>query len=479
MFVEPHLTECCGQHYCGGCIAKWLSTSASKTCPQCRSPTVTHILDRSVERKIRELRVLCSNTSHGCTWIGSLCNLQRHHEKCPYVLTSCVHGCGVIVARRDIEDHEKKMCGVRPVQCQFCAESHPINSEHFSSCPEQPVSCEKCCKMFPQSQIQSHLESCTKEVCQDEIGSAVRQLVGEVAALKQEITALNQQQEELKAELKSTRQKVADAKDEVSSLKAENKGVKSILLQELEFLHSYGQPHEQLALECIKTQLNHRVISLKADGQAATFRLLPYSQYKLGRTWYSSPFCVSDGYQLCIAVHPYGLGAGESSHVSLCLHQMKGEHDRHLKWPFVLQADFEIRLLRQVSGSDSPFSQQKKRLNRERQVSGSDSPFSQQRKLFNSLNREHPSPDLGSKFKKKITLPPSGHAQCDLRHTQVAAKEILTVSENLSQVVTGSKIGPVVSTLDLFCLQSTVENLVHKNSLVLQVCLITPDFRFA
>ena len=215
--------------------------------------------------------------------------------------------------------------------------------------------------MVPRAQIESHLENCTKEAGQDEIGSAVLQLVEEVAALKQEITALNQQQEELKAELKSTKQRVVDAKDEVSTLKAENKSVKSTLLQELDFLHSYSQPHEQLALECIKTQLKHRAISLKADGHAATFRLFPYSQYKLGRTWYSSPFCVSDSYQLCIAVHPYGRGAGQSTHVSLSLHQMKGEHDRHLKWPFLLQADFEIRLLRQVlvSGSDSPFSQQK------------------------------------------------------------------------------------------------------------------------
>lgn len=447
--MEPHLTECCGQHYCKTCIERWLSTSLSKTCPQCRFTPVTHILDKSLERRIQELDVSCGNTSHGCKWIDSLCNLEHHLKSCPYALVKCSNGCGAIVARREIDAHEKEQCGLRPVSCQFCTGTYSISSDH--SCPEQPVSCEKCSKKISRAQIQSHLEKdCTNETSQEDIAEEVRGLACEMADLKHEITVLHQEREELKTELKSAAHRIADTEDAVSSLKAESKTLRSTLLQELDFLHSSPQPHEELVLECIKTQLKHghRVICLKITEQPATFRLFPYSQYKLGKTWYSSPFCLSNKYQFCIAVHLYGLGAGQSTHVSLCLHQMRGKYDQHLKWPFLLQADLEVRLLRQVPGVDSPRSNPKKQLS--------------------SLGLV--STDTRPKLKKANTHPAGSPTQSDLEHTQVYAKEILRVSKILSQV-TNSKIGPAVSSLELFRLQSSVESLVYRNSLVLQVHL--------
>ena len=51
---NPHLTECCGQHYCSACLVKWDGQHLGrKTCPQCRTENFKHIRNKSLMREIQ------------------------------------------------------------------------------------------------------------------------------------------------------------------------------------------------------------------------------------------------------------------------------------------------------------------------------------------------------------------------------------------------------------------------------------------
>ena len=71
--------------------------------------------------------------------------------------------------------------------------------------------------------------------------------------------------------------------------------------------------------------------------------------------WYSSPFFAFDGgYLMCVHIYAAGYGDGESTHVSVFLHLMKGPHDDKLEqsghWP--LRGTFTIELLNQLNDSN-------------------------------------------------------------------------------------------------------------------------------
>ena len=55
---DPHLTTCCGHHFCKDCIFK--VAQANKSCPMCKMKGFVAVVDKHVQRKIRALTVRCS-----------------------------------------------------------------------------------------------------------------------------------------------------------------------------------------------------------------------------------------------------------------------------------------------------------------------------------------------------------------------------------------------------------------------------------
>ena len=50
---------------------------------------------------------------------------------------------------------------------------------------------------------------------------------------------------------------------------------------------------------------------------------------------------------MCLSVYPNGHGKSEGTHMTVCLHLMKGPYDDHLLWP--LEGIFQVKLLNQIS----------------------------------------------------------------------------------------------------------------------------------
>jgi TNF receptor-associated factor 4 len=107
---EPHLTDCCGQHFCQACLQQWFKKQAKKICPHWRSETFTHISYIPLKRKIDDLEVYCPNQAEGCKEIIKLGVLDAHKNGCGFSKVVCMQGCGKLILRKDLTQHCNNDC---------------------------------------------------------------------------------------------------------------------------------------------------------------------------------------------------------------------------------------------------------------------------------------------------------------------------------------------------------------------------------
>ena len=74
------------------------------------------------------------------------------------------------------------------------------------------------------------------------------------------------------------------------------------------------------------------------------FTLTDFSKRKQSNSiYYSSLFYTHQGgYNFSIAIHANGHSSGKNTHMSVFIHQMPGEYDDQLEWPFVGKFDLEL-----------------------------------------------------------------------------------------------------------------------------------------
>ena len=169
VFVEPHVTDCCGQHFCEQCLTKWFQ--GGKVCPHCRSTNFSHIRYLPLKRKINDLQVYCSNWKDGCTTITSVSGLDDHLIECLYATVKCSYKCGQSIFRKDLTDHTTNMCRFRRSTCVYCQKQDRyfviVGIQHLNRCPDFPVGCPKNCsngstvkrKDLPSHRLVCQLES--------------------------------------------------------------------------------------------------------------------------------------------------------------------------------------------------------------------------------------------------------------------------------------------------------------------------------
>ena len=168
MVSEPHVTECCGQHYCHECLEQW--ANKDRQCPSCHSENFKHKQDQSFKRHINKLQVYCSNKVNGCQVATSLDQLETHLHKCDYAKLSCEQGCQTPVLRKDLKKHHAIECPKRTVRCPHCSLSGPydvITQAHKQECPDYPVGCLKKCskisKKIKRKDLNEHQKVCPLE----------------------------------------------------------------------------------------------------------------------------------------------------------------------------------------------------------------------------------------------------------------------------------------------------------------------------
>ena len=116
-FRDPHLVSCCGAKFCEPCIGR--VKAAGQPCPLCKQEFVS-LLDRSLQRKVLELKVRCPKKNDGCQWVGELRHVVPHErEECEWALVECSYQCGAHLPRRLMAEHEHFMCQQQPMDIKL------------------------------------------------------------------------------------------------------------------------------------------------------------------------------------------------------------------------------------------------------------------------------------------------------------------------------------------------------------------------
>ena len=99
LLLQPHLTECCGNHFSQEAVAR--IQREGKSCPMCNSAPFNTMLNKQFLRQVNELRVFCHHEDRGCEWQGELSALEGHISSCRV---------GDTLPMTDLSEHPEYVC---------------------------------------------------------------------------------------------------------------------------------------------------------------------------------------------------------------------------------------------------------------------------------------------------------------------------------------------------------------------------------
>lgn len=184
MLEDPHLSSCCGHHFCGPCIER--VKGGVRPCPLCNHEGFQTMPNKGLQRSIGDLQVLCTMSEIGCEWVGELRGLNEHLSRCLregeciFVTVACRYGCGLTATRFSLQSHEQHACPKRPFACPYCtdhvAEYEDITTLHVLECKMYPLYCPNHCNtelVLPRQDMEKHLRTdCPLEVISCELNWA-------------------------------------------------------------------------------------------------------------------------------------------------------------------------------------------------------------------------------------------------------------------------------------------------------------------
>ena len=300
---DPHLTSCCGHHFCETCIKP--IKSRTNRCPLCQEKGFTSMLDKSLCRVVNELKLRCPNSSKGCKWSGELKSVETHFDtECTYVKVTCAY-CNALVLRTRLENHHTK-CPRRPFTCKACGlvdAWQTIVHSHQPKCLSSQVSCpNKCGSKVMRKNMKNHLKNCRLEMvsCEFEFAGCSEPICRKDTATH----AKENVSQHLSLMAATFKSELAKRDKEIDSLK--------IIIKQ--------QASPGLRLQ---------------DSFPVVLCMPRFQCYVSKDRWFSDPFLSHpNGYRLCLSVYPNGTGKGAASHLSVFAHVMLGDDDEALSWPF-------------------------------------------------------------------------------------------------------------------------------------------------
>lgn len=379
----PVLISCCGRNCCENCLSLW-EDKGGNGCPFCEAQSLSYIRDPKAERQLKEMNVYCKQRKEGCLWSGPIEQVTSHLQSdCPLVSIPCPQNCGSLVKRGKLVEHMKAKCNVKWDECQHCQTVVPETAfkDHQSKCPKYPVKCPNGCGAdVARGVLAEHDRECpnatvdcvfvkagcgfttmrrdmnehVRTTMLDHLDAGYKYLLQQVELLTARLEKSHCEQQVQKEEIERLYRDSNAGRITLEQLKQKQKLIATSLNTELQYLA--GQPHnscvKNLAIECMRNQFaslsDPMYVSLSRDGNPVTFRLGNYKMIKAsGQAWFSPPFTVKDGYQMCLSLHLNGSQEGRGTHLSVDVHLMSGIYDDNLKWPLNLEDEIIVSLMKQ------------------------------------------------------------------------------------------------------------------------------------
>ena len=376
VFCNPNLTSCCGNHFCQECIER--IRSDGRPCPLCQSQDYTVMLDKSVMRRVKQLRVRCPNKDQGCMWVGELGESRDHMDStCDFVAVTCSFHCGTTLPRCRLSDHKANLCYNRPYVCPYCdlhAAYAVITEEHLAQCASYPVECLNGCEIGPikRKDLPMHLRECPLEVIECEFSVAG---CGVKVSRKEMPQHLKESVLSHVALIPSVCSRFAENLEIKGKALAEKLEIKDKALAELrsEFVlkqraHERETHNLQTTIQLLQgeiQQLKKRVRDVESETKLPPTVSLLQGEIRQLKTkvkdverqiklppidfvmkdfqnhlywedqWFSEPFYTHErGYKMCLSVFANGIGQAEGEYISVFANVTRGEFDDELDWPF-------------------------------------------------------------------------------------------------------------------------------------------------
>ena len=324
VLLDPvQANSCCGNHLSRS-VADRLQ-AGRKPCPMCKAAPLKTVEDMFFKRKVRQLKVRCSNKSAGCEWVGELGELDNHLKPgsvegpCHFVDVECPLQCGRRVKRRNLNHHKSKQCAKRPFSCIYCgykSTHEKVVKDHWPKCQRYPKICPNNCSgnKIERRFLKRHREvQCPLEEIPCEFSFAG-------CPKKTTRKSMNDHMHEAKdAHLKMTASKCKNLEMQQTNIM-------------LAFTKMSSKPVFIPPPDIIMTDFERRK--------------------KNNEHWFSLAFYTHiGGYKMCISIIANGWGSGKGTHVGVSVFMMKGEFDSHLKWPF--KGEITVELVNQKEGGET------------------------------------------------------------------------------------------------------------------------------
>ena len=312
VLLDPVQTNiCCGNHL-SRAVAEQLQAEG-KPCPLCKKTPLKTGEDLFFKRKVRQLKVRCHHMSAGCRWVGELGELESHlnlgslEGQCDFVKVECPLKCGIILQRRNVEEHKSNDCAKRPFSCVYCdyeSTHEKVVNDHWPKCQRFPNVCPNKCstdtieRRFLQHRLQ---EQCPLQKNPCKYFFAGCQATVERKAMQKHLD--------------------------------ENK----------------GEHLDMTALECkkLKTELTKAKVAPTPIFNPPPDIIMNEFERLFSPAFYTHV----GGYKMCLGIDANGWGTSKGTHVSVGVWMMKGEFDSHLKWPF--KGEITVELVNQKEGGEN------------------------------------------------------------------------------------------------------------------------------
>ena len=218
---EPVLTSC-GHLFCRECHNKLESgrrplggrrVLCSVECPVCKQKHTT-VQDSFINRRVKNLKVRCTNHLYGCKWVGCLGEEMQHRmtpNSCHFEVIQCPRGCGQTIQRMT-QSHHLDKCSMRSHKCQYCGEEGPLRNivqDHLKNCRRYPAQCPNGCnERIPREETASYKLKKAVSAMETKLQAEEQR----VRDLEEETKAKTERIRQLKSETKAKERHICDLK---------------------------------------------------------------------------------------------------------------------------------------------------------------------------------------------------------------------------------------------------------------------------
>ena len=143
---------------CKGIIRDASSCEGETVCKLCSKNQLNPMKVQKVRNSVADLNIRCP-LLRDCGWSGKLLEGEKHLKVCDRFLIACPLECGDVMKRCVTNNHLRKLCLHREVECEFCdlVIIYKNLNEHLKTCPAHPIVC-KCGLELRRDAVREHID---------------------------------------------------------------------------------------------------------------------------------------------------------------------------------------------------------------------------------------------------------------------------------------------------------------------------------